>query len=146
MFLRIGGHLLEGQVSLHSLSPVQSMVKLEKRLLSEARIVCTKETPASGSLCGPFHTLDQLQGESFYWNVARPDLSSGKGQAGIGFFFFFFLYTVLLKGGNAHGARLYTPAHTALQSIVTQGWMQILMGSQKGVTLLYPSTCKLKSP
>lgn len=58
-------------------------------------ILCAIGTRASGSLCDPFPTLDQLQGESFYWNVARPELSSGKRQAGS------LLYTVThFKGGG----------------------------------------------
>lgn len=56
--------------------------KTEKRPLRKTKILWATGSPASESLCDPSATLDQLQGESFYWNVARPDLSSGKRQAG----------------------------------------------------------------
>lgn len=134
-------HLLEEKTCLCALSPgsapVQPRLKTENRPWRKTRILCATGTPASRSLCDPFPTLDQLQGESFYWNVARPDLSSGKRQAGS------LLYTVIHFKGLGGGG-LHTPAHTqSLQSRTTQDRMYLLMVSQKGLTLLYPSTYKL---
>lgn len=80
------GHLLEEEACLHSLSQVcpspAQAEKTEKRPLRKTKILWATRSPASESLCDPSATLDQLQGESFYWNVTRPDLSSGKRQAG----------------------------------------------------------------